>query len=84
MLGDLQRHIFLRLIRRCPQMRGADHILKPKKRAVGCGFNLEHIQGSAGNMAGLQSLRQSRLIHQAAARAIDQPRALFHARDILA
>ena len=35
-------------------------------------------------MAGLQCFRERDLIHQTAARAIDQPRALFHARDILA
>ena len=84
MFGDLQRHILLRFIRRRTQMRGADDIFQGEKRAVCRGFHLEHIQGRAGQMAGLQCFGQRNLIHQAAARAIDQPRALFHTRDILA
>ena len=62
MFGDLQGHIFLRLIRRRTQVRGADHVFQGEKWAIGGGLDLKHIQGSTSQMAGLERFGQRHFI----------------------
>ena len=84
LLGDLQRHVLLRLGRRRAEMRRADDVLEPEQRAVGRRLGFEHVERRAGDVAGFDRLRQRCLIDQAAARAIDDAHAGPGARQRLA
>ena len=77
LLGDLERHILLRLQRRSAEMRRADHVGQSEQRALRRRLLGEHVDGRAGDMAGFQRRHQCRLVDEFAARAVDQPHALF-------
>ena len=76
LLGDLQRDVLLRLGGGRAEMRRADHVGQAEQRAFRRRLGLEHVEGGAGDVAGLQRLGERRLVDQPAARAIDDAHAL--------
>ena len=83
LVGDLQRDILLRLAGGGAEMRRADHVRMTEQRVLVRGLGREHVEGRAGDLSGIKRCAQSRLVDQAAARAIDDAHALFHRRDRL-
>ena len=77
LLGHLQRDIYLRLIGRGAEVRGADEIGGSEQRRLLGGFLDENVERRTGDMATVQRLFQRRLVDQSAARAIDDAHALL-------
>ncbi len=77
LLGHLQRHVLLRLGGGGTQMRGHHHVRQAEERAFCGGFDLEHVEGGAGDLAGFQGFGKGGLIHQTAAGAVDDPHAFL-------
>ena len=84
LLGHLEGDVLLRLGGGGAEMRGADHVRQVEKRAVGRRFDLEHVEGCAGDVAGVQRLGQRRLVDQAATGAVDDAHALLGLGQVLA
>src|ERR1700724_2122460 len=58
-------------------MRRADRIWMAEKRISGCRFMPEYVEARACHMAAIQERAQGPFVGEAAARAIDDPRALL-------
>jgi len=84
LLGDLQGDVFLRLGSGGSEMRRTHHVGMAEQRIAGRRLLGEHVEGGAGDLAGIERDAQGVLIDQAAARAIDDAHALLHCGDRLA
>ena len=71
LLGDLDGHLLLRLGGGGAEMRRTDDVGQVEQRAFLRRFGGEHVEGGAGDVAGLERLGDCSLVHQSAARAID-------------
>ena len=58
--------------------RGQHGVEREQREAGGRRFGGEHVQRRAGHLAGLNRFQQRRLVHQLAARAVDDAHARFH------
>ena len=77
LLGDLQRHVLLRLDGRGAEMRRADEVGRAEQH-VGLGRLLdEDVEARAGDVAGHQQVAHRQLVDQTAARAVDDAHALL-------
>ena len=79
LLGHLKRHLLLRLGGAGAKMRRRHNILHAEQRILARRLAFEHIQRRARHMAVRQCRRQRQLVDKPAARAIDDPHALFGA-----
>ena len=77
LLGHLQGDVLLRLAGGGAQVRRADDVGETEQRAVLGRLHLEHVEGGAADMAGLEGRGQRALVDQAAARAVDDAHALL-------
>ena len=59
-------------------MRRAHDVFVPEQRILGRRLDREHVEGGAGDMAGIERRPQRRLVDQPAARAIDDAHAAAH------
>ena len=64
-------------------MRRDHDVVEPEQRAVDRGLDREHVERRTAQMAGLDRLHQGVLVHDPAARRVDQPRAGFHQRELV-
>src|SRR6185436_1763342 len=80
-LRQLDRHLLLCLARRRAQVRARDQILVLEQRRRLRRLLAEHVQRRARQLAGRQRLEHRVLVDHAAARAVDQVRALLHLRE---
>ena len=62
-------------------MRRGHHLLIAEQNVGLGGLFLEHVEGGAREMAGIERRLQRRLVDQSAARAIDDARAFLHLAD---
>ena len=63
-------------------MRGQRHIRHARERVIGLQWlGVEHVKAGMADMAALQRGDQRRLVHQRAARGVDEDDARLHARD---
>ena len=77
LLGDLQRDVLLRLRSRGAKVWRADHVGGAEQH-VGFGRLIdEHVEGGAGDVAGLQGVGKRLLVDEAAACAVDDANALL-------
>ena len=77
LLGDLQRDVLLRLVGGGAEMRRAHHVRMAEQRVGGGGLLGEDVERRAGHVAGVERRAQRRLVHQAAAGAVDDAHALL-------
>ena len=81
--GRLDGHVGLGLFGAGAQVRRAEHAGHAEQRALRAGLFGIHVQGHAGDLPALEPLDQRRFVVDAAAGAVDQPRALFQHCDFL-
>ena len=72
LLGDLERHVLLRLCRRGAEMRRAHYVGQREQRACCRRFLDEHVEGGAGDVPRGKRIEQRRLVDELAAGTIDQ------------
>ena len=60
------------LFRTRADMGRGEHVWMVDERIIFCGFNSENIEGSGHQVPGLQSRKDSRLIHNSSSACIDQ------------
>ena len=77
-MGDLNAHGFLRLGGRAGDVRREDHVVELGVGRVLGRLDGEDVESRAGHLAGLERVDQSRVVHQLAARAVDDAHALLH------
>src|SRR6266545_1627430 len=82
LLGDGHPCLVLRLGGGGPQVRGYHHVVQAEQRAGGGRLLGEHVQGGAGEVAGLHRLGQRGLVHDPAAGGVDQARARLDRRQL--
>jgi len=83
LLGDLDRHVLLRLRGRGAEMRRADHVLAAEQHVVLRRLDREHVERRARDLPGVERLLEVLLDDQPAARAVDDAHALLHPRQRL-
>ncbi len=62
-------------------MRRTHYIWQAEKRIFGCRLSNEHVECGPCNLPAFERFIERRLVYETAARAIDDPHALFHGLD---
>ena len=81
LLGDLKRDIFLRFTGRGAEMRRADDIGQIEQRIFSRRLGHENVERGAADVAVFKRLGERSLVHQTAARTVDDADAFFHFPD---
>jgi len=82
-LGNLQRHVLMRLGGCGAEMRRANHVGCPTAGS-GAPAPTRNSKASASHLPGIERLPKDLFVHQPAARAIDDGAPLLHHRERLA
>ena len=82
-LADDQGHVLLRVLRAPAQVRGGDEVRQGQQGIRARRLLLENVSGRSGQPARLQRGAQRRLIHDAAARRVDESGRRLHEGELI-
>ena len=80
LVRDLDRHFLLRLLRRCPQVRGSNDVRVAEKRRMGGGLAFEHVERRTGNLAGFDRTQKRFFVHDPSPGAVHDAHPLLAPR----
>ena len=80
--GHLRANFFLSFRRGARHMRRGNYVWQPNERRILRRFFGEHVHRGAGKLAAFQRFGKRRLVHEFAARGVDDARAILHFLDV--